>query len=84
MHTCSMIQWLLLSWRYGPSLLFLILLPFSCLVVLSTLYLNYHYAIDVFAGGVLAFLTYGYMKKFPLTLTLSIPYKIVTLWKKEY
>lgn len=77
MHTCSILQWLLFVKRYGSTGLFWALLPFSLLVVLSTLYLNYHYAMDVVCGAALAFGTHWYMKRYPLSFkfSLSLPKK---------
>ncbi len=52
-HTQIVLIALYLAHRY-ERLVFYIFLPIICALVLSTVYLRYHYVIDVFAGVVLA------------------------------
>lgn len=50
---------LILAWRSRSRRLFYILLPFYVLLCLSTVYIYAHYAIDVFAGWLSAFVFFG-------------------------
>lgn len=52
-HTLVAALTLGLAWRHDRSL-FRVLLPFAAGLVLATLYLRYHYAVDVLAGLALA------------------------------
>ncbi len=49
-HTQMVLIVLYLSYRY-ERLLFYLFFPLVCGLILSTIYLRYHYAVDVFAGG---------------------------------
>ncbi|NWG04396.1 MAG: phosphatase PAP2 family protein [Syntrophaceae bacterium] len=52
-HTQMVLIVLFLAYRY-EKVLFYILLPIVCGLILSTVYLRYHYVIDLMAGGALA------------------------------
>ncbi len=52
-HTQIVLMVLLLAYRY-EKLLFYIFLPVICGLILSTVYLRYHYVIDLLVGGGLA------------------------------
>jgi membrane-associated phospholipid phosphatase len=52
-HTQIVLIALYLAYRY-EKFLFYIFLPIICALILSTVYLRYHYVIDLFAGGALA------------------------------
>lgn len=52
-HTQIVLMVLYLALRY-EKLLFYIFLPIVCLLILSTVYLRYHYVIDLFAGFIFA------------------------------
>jgi len=52
-HTQIVLMVLFLAHRY-EKILFYIFLPIICGLILSTIYLRYHYVIDVFAGAGLA------------------------------
>ena len=52
-HTQIVLMVLYLAHRYG-RLLFYIFLPVICALILSTLYLRYHYVVDLLAGGTVA------------------------------
>jgi membrane-associated phospholipid phosphatase len=52
-HTQIVLMVLFLAYRYERNL-FTIFLPIICALILSTVYLRYHYVIDLFAGVVLA------------------------------
>ncbi|HEY6331949.1 MAG TPA: phosphatase PAP2 family protein [Blastocatellia bacterium] len=52
-HTELTMLVLYCAWRFERRA-FWIMLPAACTLVLSTVYLKYHYVIDVFAGAVLA------------------------------
>ena len=52
-HTQIVLIALVLAHRYAKSL-FYIFLPIICALILSTVYLRYHYVIDIFAGVALA------------------------------
>ncbi len=49
-HTQMVLIVLYLSYRY-ERLLFYLFVPLVCGLILSTIYLRYHYAVDVFAGA---------------------------------
>lgn len=53
MHVCLATICLLYSWRWSRKL-FWILLPAAVCLIFSTVYLRYHYVVDVFAGLALA------------------------------
>ncbi len=52
-HTQIVLMVLFLAYRYERNL-FTIFLPIICALILSTVYLRYHYVIDLFAGVALA------------------------------
>ncbi|MBN2225238.1 MAG: phosphatase PAP2 family protein [Deltaproteobacteria bacterium] len=52
-HTMLALVVLFYTWRYEKRLLFLFA-PFAFLIIISTIYLRYHYAVDVLAGIILA------------------------------
>jgi membrane-associated phospholipid phosphatase len=52
-HTQIVLMTLFLAHRY-ERLLFYIFLPIICGLILSTVYLRYHYVVDLFAGGAMA------------------------------
>jgi len=52
-HTQIVLMVLCLTRRY-ERLLFYLFFPIICGLILSTIYLRYHYIVDVFAGGVFA------------------------------
>jgi len=54
-HTQIALMLLYLSWRY-KKILFCVLFPLVCGLILSTVYLRYHYVIDLMAGTALAIL----------------------------
>ena len=68
-HTGIALTVLVLSWRYERRL-FRLFLPCVAILVFSTVYLRYHYVVDVLAGAVLTALTlllggayYGHWQK---------------------
>ena len=52
-HTAIALLVLFLSYRYA-RLLFYLFCPIVAALILSTVYLRYHYVIDLFAGAALA------------------------------
>jgi membrane-associated phospholipid phosphatase len=52
-HTMLALVVLFYTWRYEKRLLFLFA-PVASLIIVSTIYLRYHYAVDVLAGVILA------------------------------
>ena len=52
-HTQIVLMVLFLAYRY-ERILFTIFLPIICALILSTVYLRYHYVVDIFAGVALA------------------------------
>ncbi len=52
-HTMLALVVLFYTWRYEKRLLFLFA-PIASLIIVSTIYLRYHYAVDVLAGIILA------------------------------
>lgn len=55
-HTQIVLMVLYLALKY-EKILFYILLPIVCLLILSTIYLRYHYVIDLFAGFIFALIS---------------------------
>jgi membrane-associated phospholipid phosphatase len=55
-HTMITVSVLIVAWQRARKL-FWVLLPIAALLVFSTMYCRYHYAVDVIAGIVLAFAT---------------------------
>lgn len=53
-HTAIALMTLYYAWRYKEKPLSSILLPVVCCLIFSTVYLRYHYVIDVIAGILLA------------------------------
>ena len=51
-HTMLALVVLFYTWRYEKRLLFLFV-PIALLIIISTIYLRYHYAVDVLAGIIL-------------------------------
>jgi membrane-associated phospholipid phosphatase len=51
-HTMLALVVLFYTWRYEKRLLFLFA-PIALLIIISTIYLRYHYAVDVLAGIIL-------------------------------
>jgi membrane-associated phospholipid phosphatase len=56
-HTAIALMSLYYAWKHRERTLFRILLPLVSLLIFSTVYLRYHYVIDVIAGVLLAVLT---------------------------
>lgn len=56
-HTAVALMTVYYSWRSGEKVLGMILLPMVTALIISTVYLRYHYVIDVVAGFFLAFFT---------------------------
>jgi len=57
MHVCLSVLSLLFAWRF-VRFLFWIFLPCVIALIISTIYLRYHYVVDVFAGLAIAFICY--------------------------
>jgi membrane-associated phospholipid phosphatase len=56
-HTAIALMSLYYAWKHREKTLSLILLPLVSMLIFSTVYLRYHYVIDVIAGVLLAILT---------------------------
>ena len=56
-HTAVALVSLFYAWRYRQKALFRVLVPAVSALIVSTVYLRYHYVIDVIAGMLLAVLT---------------------------
>jgi membrane-associated phospholipid phosphatase len=56
-HTAVALVSLFYAWRYRQKALFRVLAPAVAALIVSTVYLRYHYVIDVIAGMLLAMLT---------------------------
>ncbi len=56
-HTAVALVSLFYAWKYGERVLFGVLAPAVAALIVSTVYLRYHYVIDVIAGILLAVLT---------------------------
>jgi membrane-associated phospholipid phosphatase len=56
-HTAVALVTLVYAWKYRERVLFLILAPAVLALIFSTVYLRYHYVVDVIAGILLAALT---------------------------
>jgi membrane-associated phospholipid phosphatase len=56
-HTAVALVTLVYAWRYREKVLSRILAPAVAALIISTVYLRYHYVIDVIAGVLLAALT---------------------------
>jgi len=56
-HTAVALVSLFCAWRYRQKALFRVLAPAVSVLIVSTVYLRYHYVIDVIAGMLLAVLT---------------------------
>lgn len=56
-HTAVALMTLFYAWKYREKILFRILAPTVSALIVSTVYLRYHYVIDVIAGVLLAALT---------------------------
>jgi membrane-associated phospholipid phosphatase len=56
-HTAVALMTLFYAWKWRERTLFRILLPLVSLLIFSTVYLRYHYVIDVIAGVLLTVLT---------------------------
>ncbi len=56
-HTAVALVTLVYSWKSREKVLFLILTPAVAALIVSTVYLRYHYVVDVIAGVLLAALT---------------------------
>jgi membrane-associated phospholipid phosphatase len=56
-HTAVALVSLLYAWKYREKVLFWILVPAVSALIVSTVYLRYHYVVDVIAGILLAALT---------------------------
>ncbi len=56
-HTAVALMTLFYAWKSGEKVLGRILLPVVTALIVSTVYLRYHYVVDVIAGFGLAFLT---------------------------
>ncbi len=61
LHTSLALTYALVAWRNGYRRLALVLTAGAGLVMLSTLYLGVHWALDMFAGAALALLASGYV-----------------------
>jgi membrane-associated phospholipid phosphatase len=69
-HTQIVLMVLYLSLRY-EKILFYILLPIVCLLILSTVYLRYHYVVDLFAGLIFAF------------ISIFVSTRLYNIWKQK-
>jgi len=56
-HTAVALVSLFYAWKYREKVLFWILVPAVSALIVSTVYLRYHYVVDVIAGVLLAALT---------------------------
>jgi len=56
-HTAVALVSLFFAWKYREGVLFRVLVPAVSAMIVSTVYLRYHYVIDVIAGVLLAVLT---------------------------
>jgi len=56
-HTAVALVTLFFAWKYQQRALFRVLVPAVSALIVSTVYLRYHYVIDVIAGVLLALLT---------------------------
>lgn len=56
-HTAVALVTLMYAWKYREKVLFRILAPAVTALIVSTVYLRYHYVVDVIAGVLLAALT---------------------------
>jgi membrane-associated phospholipid phosphatase len=56
-HTAVALVSLFFAWKYRQRVLFRVLVPAVSALIISTVYLRYHYVIDVIAGMLLALLT---------------------------
>jgi membrane-associated phospholipid phosphatase len=56
-HTAVALVSLFLAWKYRQRALFRVLVPAVSALIVSTVYLRYHYVIDVIAGMLLALMT---------------------------
>jgi membrane-associated phospholipid phosphatase len=56
-HTAVALVSLFYAWKYRITILFRVLVPLIGALIVSTVYLRYHYVIDVIAGILLAVLT---------------------------
>jgi membrane-associated phospholipid phosphatase len=56
-HTAVALVSLFFAWKYREWVLFRVLVPAVSALIVSTVYLRYHYVIDVIAGVLLALLT---------------------------
>jgi membrane-associated phospholipid phosphatase len=56
-HTAVALVSLFYAWKYREKVLFWVLVPAISALIVSTVYLRYHYVIDVIAGVLLALLT---------------------------
>lgn len=56
-HTAVALVTLFFAWKYRERVLFGVLVPAVSALIISTVYLRYHYVIDVIAGMLLAVLT---------------------------
>jgi membrane-associated phospholipid phosphatase len=56
-HTAVALVTLVYAWKYREKVLFWILVPALSALIVSTVYLRYHYVVDVIAGVLLAALT---------------------------
>jgi membrane-associated phospholipid phosphatase len=56
-HTAVALVSLFFAWKYREGVLFRVLVPAVSALIVSTVYLRYHYVIDVIAGVLLALLT---------------------------
>jgi membrane-associated phospholipid phosphatase len=56
-HTAVALVSLFYAWKYRQKALFRVLVPAVAALIVSTVYLRYHYVIDVIAGMLLAVLT---------------------------
>ena len=56
-HTAVALVSLFFAWKYRQRALFRVLVPAVAALIVSTVYLRYHYVIDVIAGMLLALLT---------------------------
>jgi membrane-associated phospholipid phosphatase len=56
-HTAVALVSLFFAWKYRVGVLFRVLVPAVSALIVSTVYLRYHYVIDVIAGVLLALLT---------------------------
>ncbi len=70
-HTAVVLTTLYYAWKSREKKLFAVLFPVVAALIFSTVYLRYHYVIDVIAGVLLAAFTIRLAPKFYASLSKS-------------